>query len=352
MMMHLGYILVYFISVYFPLSETTRENSYEREEAGIGQMTLEFRDNSRDRPVVTEIWYPTTDSLKTSDIMFSPFVRKYTVRNGRLPEGKYPLIMISHGTGGSRLSLEWMAQHLVQKGFMVAAVDHWGNTYDNKIDIEFVKPWERPLDMSFALTELLKNPSFGNIIDSDRIGALGFSFGGYTVLALAGGVLDYDILLDYYTTETGREELDRITEIPDMAGLVFDPSLKQMTKSLPNLKDTRFKAFFAISPGTAQGFVSRKQFEEVTGAVFLVGCAADKVTPPERYAGHYHKLIEGSQYYEFPGKTGHYVMLAEAREDIKEELPGVFRDDAPVNRGEVHRNTGDLATAFFSRELR
>ncbi|MGS2761332.1 alpha/beta hydrolase family protein [Sinomicrobium sp. M5D2P9] len=348
-MVHLVYVLVYFLSGYFPFTAPGGLNAAEYN--GIGQITLEFKDNGRNRPVVTEIWYPTTDSPKPSDKVFSPFVRKYTVRNGRLPEGKYPLIMISHGTGGSRLSLEWMTQYLVHNGFIVAAVDHWGNTYDNKIDIEFVKPWERPIDMSFALTELLKNPSFGNIIDSNRIGALGFSFGGYTVLALAGGVLDYDVLLDYYTTETGREELDRITEIPDMAGLVFDPALKQMTKNLPDLKDPRFKAFFAISPGTAQGFANRRQFAGITGAVFLVGCAADKVTPAERYARHYHKLIEGSQYYEFPGKTGHYVMLAEARENTKEELSEIFRDDAPVNRGEVHRKTGELATAFFCREL-
>ncbi len=348
-MIHLVYMLVYFLSGYFPFAAPGLNTAWNSE---IGQMTLEFKDHSRNRPVVTEVWYPTTDSPKPSDKVFSPFVRKYTVRNGRLPEGKYPLIMISHGTGGSRLSMEWMAQCLVQNGFVVAATDHWGNTYDNTIAVESVKPWERPLDMSFALTELLKDTSLQNIIDRDRIGALGFSFGGYTVLALAGAVLDYGILLDYYTTETGKEELAHITEVPDLPGLVFDPALKQMTRNLPDLKDRRFKAFFAISPGTAQGFVSRKQFEDVTGAVFLVGCAADKVTPPERYARHYHRLIENSQYYEFPGKTGHYVMLARAREDMKEELPEIFRDDTGVNRGEVHRKTGQLAIAFFSEGLR
>lgn len=33
-------------------------------------VTLEFYDETRDRPVVTEIWYPTSDSLKANDKIF------------------------------------------------------------------------------------------------------------------------------------------------------------------------------------------------------------------------------------------------------------------------------------------
>ncbi|PSR53873.1 hypothetical protein AHMF7605_10270 [Adhaeribacter arboris] len=143
----------------------------------IGQRTLQLQDESRHRPIVTEVWYPTPDSLQKSDKVFSPFIRRYTVRNGRLPTGKRPLIMLSHGTGGGRLTLEWLAQGLVQNGFIVAAVDHWGNTYENKIPLEFLKPWERPLDISFALTALLQNSEFSKVIDPQKIGAAGFSFG-------------------------------------------------------------------------------------------------------------------------------------------------------------------------------
>ena len=114
--------------------------------------------------------------------------------------------MISHGTGGGRLTLEWLADILVQNGFMVAAVDHWGNTFDNKIAIDFVTPWERPQDISFVLTALLKDPLFGPEIDQNRIGAAGFSIGGYTVLALAGGRLDFEALKNYTNTSPGKKE--------------------------------------------------------------------------------------------------------------------------------------------------
>lgn len=321
----------------------------------IGQATLEFYDQTRERPILTEIWYPTSDSLKPSDKYFSPFLRTHTVRDAALPIGKHPLIMISHGNGGNRFSLEWLAQTLVKNGYVAAAVDHWGNTIDNKIPIEFVKPWERPLDISVALDQLLEHQGFEKIINPEKIGALGFSYGGYTVLALAGAVLDYSELLQYYQTTQGKEELKEIHEFPgEQAGLselMHAESFIEMSKNVPPLKDRRIKAFFSISPGTAQGFTSTDQFEDVKDPVFIVGCESDVVTPVERYARHFHKLIPESEYFEFPGQIGHYVILAVATEEVKKEAPVPFVDHPSVDRQQVHQKVKELSAGFFSKTL-
>lgn len=225
---------------------TTSAHSQE-----IGQRTVSYKDEHRGRPLVTEIWYPTKDTLKQSDKKFSPFLRKYTVRDGKLPMGKFPLIMVSHDTGGGRLTLEWIAQGLVENGFIVAAVDHWGNTMDNKIPIEFLKPWERPQDISFVLTKLFIDPLFKGSIDQKRIGAVGYSFGGYTVLAIAGAVIDYPKMLKYYKNE-GRKEMEA-PELPGLYSLLDDPKLIAGTKNVPVLKDKRISAFlqFLREPGLA-----------------------------------------------------------------------------------------------------
>lgn len=321
----------------------------------IGQTTLEFYDQTRDRPVVTEIWYPTPDNLKATDKYFSPFLRSHTVRNGILPQKKLPLIMISHGNGGNRFSLEWLAQSLVEDGYVVAAVDQWGNTIENKIPIEFVKPWERPLDISLALDRLLEHKEFGEIIDPNKIGALGFSYGGYTVLALAGAVLDYSELLHYYQTAQGKAELNEINEFPggqdELSTLIQDESFMRMIQQVPPLKDYRINAFFAISPGTAQGFVRTDQFEDVQDPVLIIGCEADAVTPVKRYAKHYHKFIPKSEYFEFPGEVGHYVMLAVATDQVKEEAPIPFVDHPSVDRQQVHQKVKELSTGFFGSNL-
>src|ERR1700744_1158330 len=88
----------------------------------IGERTFAFNDIARHRPLKTEVWYPTNDTRKPDSIPGYPFIHIPTVRNASLPSGIHPLILISHGTGGGRMTLEWLADALVQKGYIVAAV--------------------------------------------------------------------------------------------------------------------------------------------------------------------------------------------------------------------------------------
>ncbi|MGY0035817.1 alpha/beta hydrolase family protein [Pedobacter sp. NJ-S-72] len=256
----------------------------------IGQRTLSFKDEKRNRPLITELWYPTTDTLNASDRKFSPFLRSQTVRNGSLPTQRLPLIMLSHGTGGNRKTLEWLAQDLVEQGYIVAAVDHWGNTNDNKIAIEFLKPWERPQDISFVLNKLLTDKQISPSIDTLSIGAAGFSFGGYTILALAGGELDYPHMLNYYRT-TGAKEMES-PEFPGLGKLLYDSTLVAGTRNVPNLKDSRISAFIAICPSNGPGFIRKSQFKKVSKPVFIIGVQSDSLAIVEKNAKVYHRLID------------------------------------------------------------
>lgn len=316
----------------------------------LGERTFNFKDESRkNRPVVTEIWYPTTDSLKLIDKHFSPFVRQPTVRNGKLPANKLPLILVSHGTGGGRLTLEWLAQALANSGCIVAAVDHYGNTYEYKIPLEFVKPWERPLDISFALTSLLNDPEVGPLVDQQKIGATGFSFGGYTMIALAGAKLDFEQARNYYKT-IGHKELE-IPEFPGLVKLLDDSTLIAESKHVRPAKDPRIKAFFSISPALGFGFTRDEQVADIKGALYIVGSQSDSIAPVKTNARHYHQLIPKSKYTELPGKVGHYVMLGEAIDAVKKEAPIYFIDDPSVNRHAIHLHVDSLAVAFFRKEL-
>jgi predicted dienelactone hydrolase len=318
-------------------------------QTNIGQRTFQFKDDKRNRPVTTEVWYPTTDSVKQADKYFSPFTRVQTVRNGKLPAGKLPVIMLSHGTGGGRLTLEWLAAALAQNGFIVVAVDHWGNTYDNKIKLEFLKAWERPQDISFALTSLLNDRDFKEVIDTDKIGAAGFSLGGFTVIALAGGEVDFEVLRNYYKT-AGHKEIE-IPEYPGLLKSLDDSALLAASKHYPPLKDKRIKAFLSISPAMGPGFVNKQQVKNISSPVYIVGSQSDSIAPVKTNAIHYHQLINGSQLYINPGKTGHYVMLSEAIDPVKKEAPMLFTDDPSVNRHAVHLKVDSLAVAFFRKAL-
>ncbi len=317
----------------------------------IGERTFHFKDTARNRPVITEVWYPTTDALIQKPGGNYPFIHIPTVRNGTVPGRKFPLILISHGTGGGRMTLEWLVDKLVQRGFIVAAVDHYGNTYDNKIAEDFIEAWRRPLDISYALTALLKDTTFGARIDTARIGAAGFSIGGYTVIALAGGELDLDAIQAYFNTASGKKEA-AIPEFPNLMGSVDSNAVVKSFKNSPPLKDSRIKAFFAICPAIGQGFTKKSQFATIHNPLYIVGAQSDSIAPVKTNALHYHDLINGSKLTVIEGKVGHYVFLNEATDEVKKQAPFIFTDDPSVNRQEVHERVGQLAVDFFMDNLK
>lgn len=318
----------------------------------IGEQTFHFNDNSRNRPIVTELWYPTDEMYQKSDSTdYYPFIHLPTIKNARVNPGHYPIVFISHGTGGGRKTLEWLADILVEQGFMVAAVDHWGNTYDNKIAINFVTPWERPQDISFALTQLLNDQTFGPLINHDRIGAAGFSLGGYTVLALAGAKISLDALLSFSETAQGKKELN----IPEYPGILKELNKEKVKESFlksPDLKDSRFKAFFAMSPALGQGFTESEQFKTIKSPVYIIGAQSDSIAPIKTNALYYNSLIPTSKIIVIPGLAGHYVFLNEATPLIKKQVPFLFVDAPSVKRYTIHQQVGNLAADFFSKNLK
>ncbi|TFF39552.1 alpha/beta hydrolase family protein [Mucilaginibacter psychrotolerans] len=317
----------------------------------IGQRTIRYNDTTRQRPLVTEVWYPTDDSREPFVIPHYPFVHISTIRDAKLPRGKHPLIMLSHGTGGGRITLEWLADALVQKGFIVASVDHWGNTYDNKIAINFVTPWQRPQDIIFVLTGLLNDKDFGSVIDADRIGAAGFSIGGYTVIALAGGKLDLNALDKFTNTPEGKKEIT-LPEFPNLAEQIDEKAVAASFRNSPDLMDKRIKAFFAICPAVGQGFISKQQLKRVTAPMYIVGAQSDSIAPVKTNAKTYHKLMPKSKLLIIPGKTGHYVFLNEGSAEMKPTGGIYFNDDATVDRKAIHQQVGDLAAKFFAGVLK
>lgn len=84
----------------------------------------------------------------------------------------------------------WLGYYLASRGYIVAAVNHHGNTAAERqyVPQGFVLYWERTRDLTAVLDKLLADPVFAEHIDPDRIGAAGFSLGGYTVISVAGGI--------------------------------------------------------------------------------------------------------------------------------------------------------------------
>lgn len=312
----------------------------------VGQSTIEFLDQSRERPVKTEIWYPTNDTTKQNITKDYPFKLPPTSKGAVIAPGNFPLIMLSHGTGGNRISQMWLACELAGNGYIVASVDHFGNTLDNKIPENFVKVWDRPLDISYAIDNILINSDWKSTIDSTQIGMVGFSLGGYTAIGLAGGILDYKQLKKFSKTKEGKNEFN-LPELGDVSKFITPEIIELGDKEYKNLKENIISAFVAMAPAIGQGFNNKSQFEMVDKPMLIIGAQNDKRTPINTNAKHYSELINGSEYIELEGQIGHYIFMNEAKYGLERNAPIVFKDDKSVDRKEIHKQVAKTIIDFF-----
>ena len=316
----------------------------------IGQSSLNLTDTSRSRPIKTEIWYPTKDTTKPNISAAYPFKLPPTSQNADLISGQFPLILLSHGTGGNRISQMWLACELVGHGYMVVSVDHFGNTHDHKIPENFVRIWDRPLDITFVINHLLSDPKWSEAIDTNKIGMAGFSLGGYTAIALAGGELDYSLLKSFSETEEGKNEFI-LPELGDVSKLITPAIIDAGNQSFRDLKDERINAFVAMAPAIGQGFKHPNQFNEIDKPILIIGANDDTRTPTLTNARHYHHLIPDSKYHELKGHAGHYVFMNAARNALKKNAPLIFKDDESVNRQTLHQHVSNIVLHFFTSKF-
>lgn len=200
----------------------------------VGVTTTVFVDKSRTdnftkqpRTLVTEIWYPATDDArrmlknKYSDFIpggitpeFDELLKKtYRLnateidklyfndarRDAPIRKGRFPLIVFSHGNGGSRHQNTFWCDYMASHGYIVVSADHTANARWTIIDGKPVlyqaaeranSAKDRPLDMSFLLDQMIAwdkgaHKRFAGRIDTERVAATGMSFGSMTAIAVA-----------------------------------------------------------------------------------------------------------------------------------------------------------------------
>ncbi|WP_262696236.1 alpha/beta hydrolase family protein [Kordiimonas aquimaris] len=169
------------------------------------------------RTIPIHIWYPAahtpTDSSPaeyTGKLPFRPGVRPegfpetYTIKgiahSDATPAlgGKFPLIIVSHGYGNWPTFLSYLTENLASKGYIVAAIDHMDIPYTDiqSFGISFGSTIiNRARDQRFImdkLVELAETPDhpISSIIDSENIGLIGYSMGGFGAVASAGAPYD------------------------------------------------------------------------------------------------------------------------------------------------------------------
>ncbi|HEY2023821.1 alpha/beta hydrolase family protein [Paraburkholderia sp.] len=316
--------------------------------------------------LITRIWYPADAAQHETAHDFGrpchPIFSGHPAADDvplSSAHAQYPLLLLSHGTGGSADSLDWLAASLAAHGYIVAGVNHPGNTALEPLTRDgFMLWWERATDVSEVLDGVLADPRFGPRVDPARIGALGFSLGGYTVLELAGARTDLAAFERFCTSPAA----DAICMPPEAAKLAREPGAASLTldalspdtkasraRSGDSYRDPRINAAFAIAPALGEAFDSGS-FAGVTIPVALLAGGADVTAPIDTNIRRIGALMPQATVTIVPGAS-HYTFLDRCEPAVVEHLALICKDAPGVDRAAVHAQTAARVRDFFTAAL-
>lgn len=314
--------------------------------------------------LLTQIWYPvaptTPETPRDIGKPDAPLFRGHPVASDAPLAGdadtRFALVLLSHGTGGSANDQDWLASALAARGYIVAAVNHPGNNELEPLTREgFLLWWERATDLSNVLDALLADPALGQHIDQARIGAAGFSLGGYTVLALAGARTDVHALEAFCRSP----QADAICHPPEAKRLAggasapLPPPTPEMrasfARSAYSYRDKRVRAVFAIAPALGEAF-DADAFKDVTIPVALLAGTDDVTVPPGTNVLRIAGFLPQASLTMVPGAS-HYTFLDTCLPAAAERLARICKDGAGVDRDAVHALAAKAALDFFARTL-
>jgi predicted dienelactone hydrolase len=315
----------------------------------VGVQTLNVTDEVRKRTLKLEVWYPAIIEASQEQTEYRAQVGKTRyVLSGRAGRdapiletvSQFPLLIFSHGQPDDRIQTAYLLEHLASQGFVIAAIDHTGSTNADVTPLAYAEGLVyRPQDILFVMTEVPKR--FVNA-NPNNIGLIGYSYGGYSSLNVAGIGLDSNHTRSYCAGLPAA--------FFPCAMLPFLPGLEEIRGANVIKGDPRVKAVFVMAPYGGL-WMSESQLEAMRVPLFIGVGSEDDVAVPSR---------DAFMIYERSGSPKYLLTLEGARHHLwvlcPPEVIGTSDEhncrETVWNRARAHALTQHFATAFFKRFLK
>nr|WP_295941885.1 hypothetical protein [uncultured Acidovorax sp.] len=311
-------------------------------------------------PVTVALFYPTPVVARTQ-----PMGPWRPVVTPGAPVATAPLkglILISHGTGGHELGHHNLATRLAADGYLVAALRHPGDNWEDRSMITSGRYFsERPRQVSRVLDALLASPEWGPRIPGGRIGAVGHSAGGYTVLALAGAQAE---------PARAAQHCRSVSDDPGFCSLGKLPSRSQSGQATPaaavaaaptqgpaaaqdgplvSVADPRIRAVVAMAPMAV--VFTQGSLKAISVPVRLMVAERDAVLTGKYHGGYVAANLLAAQASTVPG-AGHFAFMAQSVWPLASEAGDAAANPEGFDRVAYHATLENEVAEFLDRQLR
>lgn len=290
------------------------------------------------KPLQIGIWYPSQAPIQP--VTIGPTTMSVAV-NGAMQGKALPLVVMSHGTGGSFLSHFDTAIALADAGFVVVAVTHTGDNYaDQSRSLDVM---DRPRQISRVIDHMLSTWGGPASIDPARIGMFGFSAGGFSTLVSIGGIPDFSKIgpmCDQFPEDFACQLVAKSN----------GNSAAPLTTPTARAADPRIKAAVVVAP--ALGFTfSPDGLENVKVPVQLWRAENDVILPHPRYAEAVRLALPQTPDYHVVPDAGHFDFLSPCSSALASLAPAICASAVGFDRAAFHARFNAAVLSFLIETL-
>jgi predicted dienelactone hydrolase len=311
-----------------------------------GWMQIQAAGATPDAPKTTvALYYPTMATPRV--IPMGPFSIDAAI-GGKPVDKIKALILLSHGNAGTELGHSVLAQALARNGYLVAALRHPGDNYQDRSLLETSPERyfdERPRQASRVIDAILADPAWKARIATDSqgplVGALGHSAGGYTVLALAGAKPDLSRMRKHCLDEASEDPIFCSMGRPGVA----PPQSPAATLSL---KDERVRAIVAMSPAAV--LLTAESLAAVRPATLIYEAQLDRFVVPRFHAEWVASNLPAANLHRVPN-AWHFAFMDTPSMSLPSPDGDVAANPPGFDRDAFLKQLGIEIVAFFDKTL-
>ena len=228
------------------------------------------------------------------------------------------------------------------------AVNHPGTTSRDSLPSATIRIWERPDDLKALLDFAQAGLPLGVTVDMDRVGAVGFSLGGYSVLGLGGAEVSKAGFIDYCDRFPDKIDCGRMKA----SGLDLN-TIDEARYESSNL-DPRVGAIVSIDPALPQA-LKADGLSAVTVATRIVQLGETETIPEGlRWDKAAMQLVKGERV--VVPNTYHFAFLAECSRLGKVVISigseeNICSDQGTRGRRKVHTELQQIIGGFLMDKL-